>query len=55
MRPDNRGNSSKSSEKQPVCLMGAGRRYILHPDQDPSMVGLDVKAGDAIFFTENLR
>ena len=24
-------------------------------DDDPSMVGLEVKAGDAIFFTENLR
>ena len=26
-----------------------------NPDEDPDMVGLEVKAGDAIFFTENLR
>ena len=29
--------------------------YGGNPDEDPSMVGLEVKAGDAIFFTENLR
>lgn len=26
-----------------------------NPDEDPDMIGLEVKAGDAIFFTENLR
>ena len=29
--------------------------YGHDPDEDPSMVGLEVKTGDAIFFTENLR
>ena len=31
------------------------QEYLLHPDTDPSMVALEVKASDAIFFTENLR
>ena len=26
-----------------------------NPDEDPDMIGLEVKAGDAIFFTESLR
>ena len=29
--------------------------YLVNVDDDPSMVGLEVKAGDAIFFTEHLR
>ena len=27
----------------------------VHVDEEPGMIGLEVKAGDAIFFTENLR
>ena len=26
-----------------------------NPDEDPTMIGLEVKAGDAVFFTEHLR
>ncbi|HZT44178.1 MAG TPA: phytanoyl-CoA dioxygenase family protein [Chthonomonadaceae bacterium] len=29
--------------------------YELGPDEEPGMVGLEVQAGDAILFTENLR
>ena len=29
--------------------------YGTDPDKDPSMLGLEVKAGDAVFFTEHLR
>ncbi len=29
--------------------------YGNDPDEDPGMIGLEVKAGDAIFFTESLR
>lgn len=29
--------------------------YRVSPDDEPGMVGLEVKAGDAILFTENLR
>lgn len=29
--------------------------YGSNPDEEPGMIGLEVEAGDAIFFTENLR
>ncbi len=29
--------------------------YRVGPDEEPGMIGLEVKAGDAILFTENLR
>ena len=50
-----------SNEQGAFCVVPGTHKthlpspYSNNPDDDPSMIGLEVKAGDAIFFTENLR
>ena len=50
-----------SNEQGAFCVVPGTHKTNLpspqsnNPDEDPDMVGLEVKAGDAIFFTENLR
>jgi hypothetical protein len=48
-------------EEGPFCVVPGTHKsnlappYRCGPDEEPGMVGLPVRAGDAIFFTENLR
>jgi len=48
-------------EQGPFCVVPATHKsnykspYGNNPDQEPGMIGLPVKTGDAILFTENLR
>jgi len=50
-----------SNEQGAFCVVPGTHKTNLpsphsdQPDEDPNMIGLEVKAGDAIFFTENLR
>ena len=50
-----------SSEQGAFCVVPASHKSNLKPphghdpNSEPGMIGLDVKAGDAILFTENLR
>lgn len=50
-----------ANEQGAFCVVPASHKtsipapYGPNPDEDPSMVGLEVNSGDAIFFTENLR
>ena len=50
-----------TNEQGAFCIVPGSHKtsipppYGNNPDEDPSMVGLEVKTGDAIFFTENLR
>jgi hypothetical protein len=50
-----------SADQGPFCVVPATHKthfnspYNQHPDQEPGMIGLEVKSGDAILFTENLR
>ena len=50
-----------SNEQGAFCVVPGTHKTNLpsphsnNPDEDPNMIGLEVKAGDAIFFTENLR
>lgn len=50
-----------SNEQGAFCVVPASHKTSLpcpyghNPDEEPGMIGLEVKAGDAIFFTENLR
>jgi hypothetical protein len=48
-------------DEGPFCVVPGTHKsnlrppYRCGPDEEPGMVGLPVRAGDAIFFTENLR
>jgi hypothetical protein len=50
-----------SIENGPLCVVPGSHKanfsspYGEDPSQEPGMIGLPMKAGDAIFFTENLR
>src|SRR5205823_4388965 len=50
-----------SKEQGAFCVVPASHKsnfkspYQLNQDSEPGMIGLEVKAGDAILFTENLR
>ena len=50
-----------SNEQGAFCVVPGTHKTNLpsphsnNPDEDPNMIALEVKAGDAIFFTENLR
>ncbi len=50
-----------SNEEGAFCVVPGTHKgnlpapYSNNPDEEPGMVGLEVKAGDAIFFTEALR
>jgi len=50
-----------NGDQGPFCVVPATHKtnfkppYGHNPDQEPGMIGLEVKAGDAILFTENLR
>lgn len=48
-------------ERGPFCVVPASHKsnylspYQCDPEEEPGMIGLEAKAGDAILFTENLR
>ena len=50
-----------SNEEGAFCVVPGTHKgnlpapYGNNPDEEPGMIGLEVKAGDAIFFTEALR
>ena len=50
-----------SDEEGAFCVVPGSHKtnlpspYGPNPDEEPGMIGLEVKAGDAILFTENLR